>query len=187
MQFVPLLLSAASLLGFATTPAVASIELPEWCHTGVCSIETLESKELLRSNSLGNLYLATFSRVEYPVESFRQTFVNHHGSERVEESSQSYIFCSSLMPSTLFVTDDKEYILNRLVLTGNSPSSAMWHSHVHYLAACHNIAGPDYFSTNVANLLIREGYNFGENFSGNDVQMRVGNILEIMNPNTKGY
>ena len=91
------------------------------------------------------------------------------------------------MPSTLFVTDDKEYILNRLVLTGNSPSSAMWHSHVHYLAACHNIAGPDYFSTNVANLLIREGYNFGENFSGNDVQMRVGNILEIMNPNTKGY
>ena len=36
-------------------------------------------------------------------------------------------------------------------------------------------------------MLIREGYNFGDGFSGNDQQMRVGNILEIMNPNAIGY
>jgi len=182
-----LFVSTLASLYIFSLPAIASIELPERCHHGVCSTETLESKELLRSNNLGDLYLATFSSVSYPVESFRQTFVNHHGSERVEESFQSYIFCSSSMTSTLFVTDDKEYRLNRLVLTGNSPSTAVWHSHVHYLATCHNIAGPDYFSTNVANMLIREGYNFGDGFSGNDQQMRVGNILEIMNPNAIGY
>jgi hypothetical protein len=180
----------AALLTHAL-PSAARIELPEWCHMGECSVETLESKELLRSSSLGNLYLASFSVIRYPAKdsaaSFRQMFVDHNGSELVEDTSEKYIFCSSSMPSTLFITDDREYILNRLVLTGNSPSNSMWHSHVNYLATCHNIAGPDYFSSDVANMLIREGYNFGNSVSGNDNQMRVGNILEIMNPNAIGY
>jgi hypothetical protein len=183
--------------GYLTTlfsyalPAVASIELPKWCHMGECSIQTLESKEILRSNALGDLYLATFSMIRYPApdsaESFQQMFVDHYGSELVESSSESYIFCSSSMPSVLFVTDEKENILNRLVLTGGQPASSMWHSHVNYLATCHNIAGPDYFSTNVANILIREGYSFGSAVANNDTQMRVSNILEIMNPNATGY
>lgn len=172
-------------------PAIASIELPEWCHMGECSVQTLESKELLRSNALGNLYLATFSTVQYPApdsaDSFRQMFVDYHGSELVEGISESYIFCSKSIPSVLFVTDDKEYILNRLVLTGNRPASYMWHSHVNYLATCHNIAGPDYFSVNVANILIREGYSFGSPGRSTDDQMQVSNILEIMNPNAVGF
>lgn len=155
---------------------------------GECSIQTLESKELLRSSDLGDLYLATFRTITYPaVDSFRQTFVDYHGSELVENSSESYIFCSKSMPSVLFITDDREYILNRLVLTGNPPANYMWHSHVNYLATCHNIADSNYFSTDVANLLIREGYNFGNTERATDDQMRVSNILEIMNPNATGY
>lgn len=178
-----LLLSAAGLLAIA--PEVkANITLPEWCRDS-CSLETLESKELLRSNSVGDLYLATFSRIEYPTQDdpvgyLRERFVAPYGSELVERSSESYVFCSSSMPSILYVTEEREHILNRLALTGNRPSNADWHSHVKYLATCHNIAGPDFFSTNVANVLIREGYDFDVR-SGN--QMRVSNILEIMNPN----
>ena len=158
---------------------------------GECSTETLESKELLRSNELGDLYIANFSITRYPAEDsaeyFRKQFVNYYGSELVEDSSQSYIFCSSSMPSTLFVTNGREYILNRLVLTGNRPATSMWHSHVNYLATCHNIAGPDYFSNDVANVLIREGYSFGMLGRSIDEQMRVSNILEIMNPNAYEY
>lgn len=180
----------AALLTYAI-PATASIELPEWCHMGECSIQTLESKELLRSNSVGDLYLSTLSIVGYPDnragEASRQRFVDYHGSALVESSSQVYILCSSSMPSTLFVSNGREYFLNRLVLTGNPPSNSMWHSHVNYLATCHNIAGSDYFSTEIANMLIREGYDFGNYFAGNDRQIRVSNILEIMNPNVDEY
>lgn len=158
---------------------------------GECSVQTLESKELLRSNALGELYLATFSTIQYPApdagDTFRQMFVEYHGSELVESRSESYIFCSKSIPSVLFVTDDREHILNRLVLTGNPPANYIWHSHVNYLATCHNIAGPDYFSTDVANMLIREGYSFGNSARTTDDQMRVSNILEIMNPNATGY
>ena len=186
-----LFLGTLTTLLACVSPATASIELPEWCHMGECSIQTLESKELLRSSGLGDLYLSTFSTVQYPAPdsaaSFRQRFVDYHGSELVEDSSESYIFCSKSMPSVLFVTDDKEHILNRLVLTGNRPASYMWHSHVNYLATCHNIAGPDYFSTDVANMLIQEGYSFGSSVRSVDEQMRVANILEIMNPDAVEY
>ncbi len=183
--------SALTALLIWSLPATARIELPESCHMGECSVGTLESKELLRSNELGDLYLANFSGVSYPAkdadDSFRQRFVDYYGSERVEGSSQSYIFCSSSMPSTLFVTDEREYILNRLVLTGNPPANYIRNSHIEYLATCHNIAGPDFFSADVANMLIRGGYNFGQSGFTTDEQMRVSNILEIMNPSATGY
>ena len=182
--------SALAALSTWSLAASASIELPEWCRMGECSVETLESKELLRTNEQGELYLISLSAVRYPDagvgDNSRQRFVNYYGSELVEESSQSYVFCSSAMPSTLFITDDREYILNRLVLTGNPPASYIWHSHIHYLATCHNVAGPDYFSPEVANILIREGYDFSGS-SERENQMRVSNILEIMNPQATGY
>lgn len=186
-----LFLGTLTTLLACTFSAAASIELPEWCHMGECSVQTLTNKELLRSNALGDLYLATFSTVAYPAPdsgpSFRQMFSDYHGSELAESSSESYILCSNSIPSVLFVTDDKEHILNRLVLTGSRPASYMWHSHVNYLATCHNLSGPDYFSTSVANILIREGYSFGSSVRSTDEQMRVSNILEIMNPDAVGY
>ena len=188
-----LLSSFGALLALSawSLPSAASIELPERCHMGECWVTTLESKELLRSNELGDLYLATFSSVTYVArdsgEGFRQMFVNYHGSERVEGSSEGYIFCSSSMPSNLFVTQEKEYFLNRLAIAGTPPVGSYWMAHVQYLATCHNIAGPDFFSTSVANILIREGYNFGEYGFAVDQQMRVSNILEIMNPDAVGF
>lgn len=168
---------------FTSLPAKASIQFPESCRMGTCYKSTLESKEALRSNTFGTLYLVNETLNIYP-QTFDdelaaqdyQRFVNFYGRDQVTEQRQEYVFCSPEIPSVLFESEGR-YIMNRLALF-QSPSSAVRSSHQTYLATCHNLAGPDYFSASVQNLLIREGYT--TQYVGNGEQFSVPNILEIM-------
>jgi hypothetical protein len=163
-------------------PASASIDLPAWCRGSECVESTLESKAFIRSGELGKLYEITIRSVRRPInEVSRQRFIEYYGSEVSEEISKSYVLCSTRMPSVLF-SSDEGYRLNRLVLTGYPPPNLFWHSHIHYLATCHNLAGPDYFSDNVTNLLLREGYSLGNNPYGNR-QLGVREVSDILDPN----
>ena len=181
-----LLLSASAIaLSLIAYPskAQAAIQFPESCRMGSCSLSTLDSKEALRSNEFGTLYLINTSGSLYPQTTYSETagrdyelFVNYYGTDYVASSSQSYVFCSTTIPSVLFEADG-EYVMKRLALF-ESPSSADRSDHQTYLATCHNLAGPDYFSFEVQTLLIREGYT--TRYVSRNEQMNVPNILEIM-------
>lgn len=181
-----LLLSVSAIalsLTVLQSSAKAAIEFPESCRMGSCSQSRLDSKEALRSNELGTLYLISTSGSSYPQTSYSNSaardyerFVNYYGSDYVTSSSQSYVFCSESIPSVLFESEG-EYIMKRLALF-ESPSNATRGNHQTYLATCHNLAGPDYFSFAVQTLLIREGYT--TRYVNRDEQLSVPNILEIM-------
>lgn len=169
--------------------AKAAIEFPESCRMGTCYTTTLESKEALRSNELGTLHLINMTtnlypdnRIEHRTED-RQRFVNYHGTDSVTQESQQYVFCSKAIPSVLFESEGR-YILNRLALF-ESPSNAQRDAHQTYLAACHNLAGPDYFAPSVQTLLIREGYT--TQFIPQNEQINVPNILEMMELYPESY
>jgi len=57
--------------------------------------------------------------------------------------------------------------------------------HQTYLATCHNLAGPDYFSFAVETLLIREGYT--TQFIAATEQLNVPNVLEMMELYPESY
>ncbi len=163
--------------------AQAAIQFPESCRMGECSVGTLDSKEALRSNEFGTLYLINTSGSSYPQTTYPESaardyelFVNYYGTDYVTGSSQSYVFCSTSIPSVLFEADG-EYVMKRLALF-EPPSNADRDSHEIYLATCHNLAGPDYFSFEVQTLLIREGYT--TRYVSQDEQVNVPNILEMM-------
>lgn len=186
MKPTNLLLALGLSLGgsfLAVLSAKATIQLPESCRMGSCYQSTLESKEALRSNEFGTLYLVNVTTNGRP-QTFeeelaaqdRRRFIDFHGSDRTVDRNQQYVFCSPSIPSTLFESEG-EYVLNRLALF-ESPSNAVRFSHQLYLATCHNLAGPDYFSAAVQTRLIREGYTTGDmTFTE---QNRVSNILEMM-------
>lgn len=164
-------------------PSNAAIQFPESCRMGSCWQTTLDSKEALRSNELGTLYVINETTNMYPHDSGGESaardyrnFVNYYGADYVSNQRQEYVFCSIAIPSVLFESDGTK-IANRLALF-ESPSSAMRPSHQTYLATCHNLAGPDYFSPSVQTLLIREGYS--TQYVEEDDQFNVPNILEIM-------
>ena len=181
-----LLLSASAIaLSFAAyqPSAKATIQFPEGCHTGTCYTTTLDSKEALRSNEYGTLYVVNETTNLYPDNRLPemaaqdyQRFVNYHGSDYVTEQRQEYVFCSTTIPAVLFKIEGR-YSMNRLALF-QSPSNATRYSHQTYLATCHNLAGPDYFTPSVQNLLIREGYT--TRYVDQDENFDVPNILEIM-------
>ncbi|KPQ32813.1 MAG: hypothetical protein HLUCCA11_20460 [Phormidesmis priestleyi Ana] len=186
-----LLSVSAIALSFAAvqSSAKAAIEFPEGCRMGTCYTTTLESKEALRSNELGTLYLINMTtnlypdnRIEHRTED-RQRFVNYHGTDSVTQESQQYVFCSKVIPSVLFESDGK-YIMKRLALF-ESPSNANRGDHQTYLATCHNLAGPDYFSFAVETLLIREGYT--TQFIAATEQLNVPNVLEMMELYPESY
>lgn len=148
-----------------------------------CWTTTLSSKEALRSNEYGTLYVVEETTDIYPqtweedlvAEDYKK-FVNYYGTDYVTNEGQSYVFCSNRIPSTLFESEG-EYTMKRLALF-QSPSSADRDSYIKYLATCHNLAGPDYFSLSVQNLLIREGYT--TSYVSHTNQSRVPNVLEVM-------
>ena len=173
------------------TSAKASIEFPESCRMGSCRQATLESKEALRSNALGTLYLINQTIESYPQDNYNselaeqdyQRFVNYYGTDFVVEQDQQYVFCSKSVPSVLFESEDRYYVW-RLALF-DSPSTASRSAHQTYLATCHNLAGPDYFSLSVQTMLIREGYT--TRYVKQDNQFNVANPLEIMELYPESY
>lgn len=183
---IRLLLSASAIalsLIALQSSAKAAIKFPESCRMGSCHTTTLDSKEALRSNEYGTLYVVNETTNQYPDDSFSeraaqdyQMFVNYHGSDYITEQSQKYVFCSTQIPTVLSEYEGR-YIANRLAVF-TTPSGFSWSSHIMYLATCHNLAGPDYFAPSVQTLLIREGYT--TQYIERDDQFDVPNILEVM-------
>lgn len=150
----------------------ASIEIPEACHrTGYCWTYTINSKEALSSNELGTLYLLDETISSYPPDpngSYYidnpasdatmdyEKFVRTHGTSFVSEPMQSYVFCSRNIPSVSF-EEEIGYRVSRLALF-ETPYDLYRTLHQKYLAACHSLVGPDYFSSNVYSMLLKEGY-----------------------------
>ena len=181
--------------GFMLVPTVAaaSIQLPESCRMGSCSRATVESKEALRTNNLGTLYSVTKIVEQYPpnpqssyysqdmpelAQQDYKRFINYHGSDFVSETSQDYVFCSKELPSVMFDSDDG-YRVNRLAIFESPFGYNRW-AYQQYLATCHNLAGPDYFSLNVYSLLLREGYT--DRYISQSNQFVIFDILDVMRP-----
>ena len=181
-----LLLSTSVTALFLTifqTSAKATIQFPESCRMEACWITTLNSKEALRSNEYGTLYAVEETTNIYPRTSDLelaaqdyQRFVDYHGTDYVIQERQEYVFCSTKIPSVLFESEGM-YTMKRLAVF-TSPSNADRYAHQIYLATCHNLAGPDYFSLSVQNLLLREGYT--TDYVNQIELLSVPNILEAM-------
>ena len=156
---------------------------------GSCWTTTIDSKEALRASNLGTLYLVNQTTNSYPPnpadpyyqDQDYERFVNFHGTNYVSNTSQSYVFCSKYIPSILFESEDS-YIVHRLAIF-ESPFGYNRESYQTYLATCHNLAGPDYFSLNVYALLLREGYR--TDYVTQSEQFSVTSPLEAMQLNPK--
>ena len=164
----------------------ASIQMPERCRMSGCWRTTIDSKEALRTNELGTLYLVNQSTDQYPNSSDPklaaqdyERFVDFHGSDFVSSTSQSYVFCSRYIPSVLFESDDS-YRVDRLAIF-ESPFGYNYGSYQTYLATCHNLAGPDYFSLDVYTLLLKEGYT--TDYVLESDQLSVSSPIEVMQLN----
>lgn len=186
-QFFRFILFAAFLFSGLTVATVAEavIQLPESCRMGSCSRTTIESKEALRSNSFGTLYLVDTSGIQYPAPNDTdaelaaqdyERFVNFYGTDLVSGTSQTYVFCSKELPSVMFEAEGS-YRVNRLAMF-ESPFGYNRNSYQEYLATCHNLAGPDYFSLDVSSLLLREGYT--DRYVSQSRQFTTGNPLDVM-------
>jgi hypothetical protein len=154
---------------------------------GTCWTTTIDHKEALRTSSLGTLYLVNQSTDTYPDDSGPpevaaqeyRSFVDFYGTDFVSETSQSYVFCSRYIPSVLFEADD-EHIVHRLAIF-ESPFGYNRGSYQTYLATCHNLVGPDYFSLNVYALLLKEGYI--TDYVAQSEQFSVSSPVDVMRLN----
>lgn len=176
-------LAAGSFL-LTTHKAQAAIKMPERCRMGGCWTTTIDSKEALRTNDLGTLYLVNTSTEQYPAESADldlaaqdyKRFVNFYGTDFVSETGQSYVFCSKYVPSVLFESDES-YVVDRLAIF-ESPFGYNRGVYQTYLATCHNLAGPDYFSLDVYALLLRDGYT--TDYLTQSEQFSVSSPIDMM-------
>ena len=167
--------------------AQAAIQLPESCRMGSCWSTTIDSKEALRTNNLGTLYLVNKSTNSYPDNSADpeiaaqdyERFVDFYGTDFVSDTSQSYVFCSKFIPSVLYESDSG-YRVDRLAIF-ESPFGYNRESYQTYLATCHNLAGPDYFSLDIYALLLREGYTTDYVVQSN--QFSVSSPVDVMQLN----
>lgn len=186
-QFFRFVLFAAFLPSGLSIAAVAEavIQLPESCRMGSCLRTTVESKEALRSNSFGTLYLVNTSGIQYPAPNDAdpglaaqdyERFVNFYGTDLVSDTSQTYVFCSKELPSVMFESEGS-YRVDRLAIFESSFGSNR-SSYQQYLATCHNLVGPDYFSLDVYSLLLREGYT--DRYVSQSKQFATGNPLDVM-------
>lgn len=187
------LLTLGFVLGsvlFTTQKAYAAIQMPESCRMGGCWRTTINSKEAIRTNNLGTLYLVNKSTNQYPAPNTSnptlaaqdyERFVSFYGSDFVSSTSQSYVFCSKYTPSILFESEGS-YIVHRLAIF-ESPFGYNRGSYQTYLATCHNLAGPDYFSLDVYALLLKEGYM--TNYVPQSEQLSVLSPIDVMQLNPR--
>lgn len=188
--FTALLLATGFVSSIASS-VEAVIRLPESCRMGGCSRSTIESKEALRSNNLGTLYSVTSTIEQYPpdpqssyyssedqylADQDYERFVDFYGTDYISNTGQFYVFCSKAIPSVLFESEDTYYV-NRLAIF-ESPYGYNRHAYQEYLATCHNLAGPDYFSLNVYSLLLEEGYT--DEYIAQSNQFTTDNPLDVM-------
>jgi hypothetical protein len=89
---------------------------------GSCWQTTLDSKEALRSNEFGTLYVINETTNMYPHDSGSESavrdyrnFVNYYGTDYITEQGQSYVFCSTSIPSVLYEVEGR-YAVRRLAL-----------------------------------------------------------------------
>ena len=108
-------------------------------------------------------------------------FVSFHGSDFVNSTSESYVFCSKYIPFVLFESEGS-YIVHRLAIF-ESPFGYNRGSYQTYLATCHNLAGPDYFSLNVYALLLKESYM--TNYVSQSEQLSVSSPIDAMQINPR--
>ncbi len=188
--FLTLGLAVGSFL-FTVPKVQATIRLPESCRMGSCWTTTLDSKEALRTNNLGTLYLVTKTTNVYPPDPAGpnyqaqdyESFVNFHGTDYLSDTSQSYVFCSQYIPSVLFESEDS-YRVDRLAIF-EAPFGYNRGAYQSYLATCHNLAGPDYFSLDVYVLLLKQGYT--TDYVTRSEQFSVVSPLEMMQLNPEEF
>ena len=180
--------SLLSLLAVFSFPsgASAALTMPDYCHMDYCYQITIDSKEYVDTNSNGTLYLLKETTVRTPdttnyperIDINRRQFFNHYGSYQVTEHGESFVFCSPTRPTILQKSNGgfDRYSGSVLAIL-NEPYGYNYTTYQEYLAACHNLVGPDYFTLSTYAMLIREGYNnssFGDyediNFTTNDIR-----------------
>ena len=183
--------SLLSLLAVFSLPsdASASLTMPNYCRMDYCFQITIDSKEYVDSNNNGTLYLLKETVVETPdttnyperIEINRRQFLNRYGSYRVSEQSESFVFCSPTQPTLLWKSDEGLNRYNGSVLAIlNEPYGYNYLSYQKYLAACHNLVGPDYFTLSTDAMLLREGYNTSYFGNYEDIGFTTDNIRSIM-------
>ena len=183
--------SLLSLLAVFSLPsgASAALTMPNYCHMDYCSQTTIDSKEYVNSNSNGTLYLlketvvTTPDTTNYPerIEINRRQFFNHYGAYRVSEQSESFVFCSPTRPTLLWKNDEGiDRYRGAVLAILNETYGYNYTSYQTYLAACHNLVGPDYFTSSTYAMLLREGYNnsYFRNYA--DIEFTTDDIRSIM-------
>lgn len=163
--------------------------MPDYCHMDYCYQTTIDSKEYVDSNNNGTLYLlkktivTTPDTTYYPerIEINRRQFFDRYGSYSVSEQSESFVFCSPTRPTLLWKNDEGPDRYSGAVLAIlNEPYGSNYTGYQTYLAACHNLVGPDYFTFSTSAMLLREGYNTSYFSNYADIAFTTDNIMSIM-------
>jgi len=163
----------SSLAGMDTIrpPMVmAEITLPSECRQDTCWQDRLAEKKLLKTNGIGSLY-------ELKVQTRSCEYRDKCNS--FGEASISWVFCSKTRPAYIFRPSEtrlKPYIAHLLSPDGESWFGYNRDSLIIYWAACHNLAGPDYFGPQMVSRAIALGYRYGMNTE----QIEINHPLEIM-------
>ncbi len=180
-----------SLLAVFSLPsgASAALTMPDYCHMDYCHQTTIDSKEYVDSNSGGTLYLlketivTTPDTTNYPerIDINRRQFFNHYGSYRISEQSESFVFCSSTRPTLLWKNDEGlDRYRGSVLAILNDPYGYNYTGYQTYLAACHNLVGPEYFTFSTYAMLLREGYNNSYFGDYEDIEFTTNDIRSIM-------
>ena len=150
--------------------AMAEITLPSECRQDTFWQDRLAEKKLLKRNSIGSLYELKIQTRSCDYRDKCQSF---------GDASISWVFCSTMRPAYIFNQFDsrlKPYIAHRLSPDGQSWFGYNRGSTIIYWAACHNLAGPEYFGPQMVSRAIALGYRYGMNAE----QIEINHPLEIM-------
>jgi hypothetical protein len=161
-----MLLSGAAIMAIAPS-ALAEITLPVWCRQEVCYETKIIKKTLLLKQSGDRLYSID--------QSYRYWKQAQTRPAKFDETKISYVYCSTTRPAYIFKSDHHTYYAH-LLNPGGGSGGYNYVSYQTYWAACHDIAGPDYFSERITSHAIQLGYPL--NLESN--QIELDNVREIL-------